>query len=165
MKSKNAEYQQKARAQNPEKVAEYQQTCHQNNPGNRSWGDGHEKTATVCQDPSFKKGKGEVLYVADASNLLIAVATNMGKIPDTNYVRNNAGAAGGRKEDMDQDNSKDQMREQRRLYLKDCLNFETQTEYSEYAAPLGAGAVPPGTYCQTPQCHLVKRPRLRGLPD
>ena len=30
---------------------------------------------------------------------------------------------------------------------------------------LGAGAVPPGTYCQTPQCHLVKRPRLRGLPD
>ena len=32
-------------------------------------------------------------------------------------------------------------------------------------ATLGAGAVPPGTYCQTPQCHLVKRPRLRGLPD
>ena len=30
---------------------------------------------------------------------------------------------------------------------------------------LGAGAVPLGTYCQTPQCHLVKRPRLRGLPD
>ena len=30
---------------------------------------------------------------------------------------------------------------------------------------LGAGAVPPGTYCQTPQCHLVKRPRPRGLPD
>ena len=29
---------------------------------------------------------------------------------------------------------------------------------------LGAGAVPPRTYCQTPQCHLVKRPRLRGLP-
>ena len=28
-----------------------------------------------------------------------------------------------------------------------------------------AGAVPPGNYCQTPQCHLVKRPRLRGLPD
>ena len=27
---------------------------------------------------------------------------------------------------------------------------------------LGAGAVPPGTYCQAPQCHLVKRPR--GLP-
>ena len=22
---------------------------------------------------------------------------------------------------------------------------------------LGAGAVPPGAYCQTPQCHLVKR--------
>ena len=32
-------------------------------------------------------------------------------------------------------------------------------------AELGAGAVPPGTYCQTPQCHLVKRPRPRGLPD
>ena len=30
---------------------------------------------------------------------------------------------------------------------------------------LGAGAVPPGTYRQTPQCHLVKRPCLRGLPD
>ena len=30
---------------------------------------------------------------------------------------------------------------------------------------LGAGAVPPGTYCQTLQCHLFKRPRLRGLPD
>ena len=25
-----------------------------------------------------------------------------------------------------------------------------------------AGAVPPGTYCQTPQCHYVKRPRPRG---
>ena len=33
------------------------------------------------------------------------------------------------------------------------------------ARALGAGAVPPGTYCQTPQCHLVKRPRPRGLPD
>ena len=30
---------------------------------------------------------------------------------------------------------------------------------------LGAGAVPPGTYCQTPQCHLIKRLRPRGLPD
>ena len=30
---------------------------------------------------------------------------------------------------------------------------------------LGAEAVPPGTYCQTPQCHLVERPRPRGLPD
>ena len=35
----------------------------------------------------------------------------------------------------------------------------------KFASDLGAGAVPPGTYCQTPQCHLVKRPRLRGLPD
>ena len=30
---------------------------------------------------------------------------------------------------------------------------------------LGAGAVPPGTCCQTPRCNLVKRPRPRGLPD
>ena len=30
---------------------------------------------------------------------------------------------------------------------------------------LGTGAVPPGTYCQTPRCHLVKRLRPRGLPD
>ena len=30
---------------------------------------------------------------------------------------------------------------------------------------LGAWAVPPGTYCQTPLCHLVKRPRSRGLLD
>ena len=30
---------------------------------------------------------------------------------------------------------------------------------------LGAGAVPPGAYCQTTRCNLVKRPRPRGLPD
>ena len=30
---------------------------------------------------------------------------------------------------------------------------------------LGAGAVPPGTYCQTPLCHSVKQPRSRGLLD
>ena len=30
---------------------------------------------------------------------------------------------------------------------------------------LGAGAIPPGAYFQTPRCHLGKRPRLRGLPD
>ena len=30
---------------------------------------------------------------------------------------------------------------------------------------LGAWAVPSGTYCQTPLCHLVKRPRSRGLLD
>ena len=30
---------------------------------------------------------------------------------------------------------------------------------------LGAEAAPPGACCQTPLCHLVKRPRLRGLLD
>ena len=69
-------YQQEWRAQNPEKVTEYP----------KGWADGHEKTAAVRQDPSFKKRKGEVLYVAGAINLLTAVPTNMGKIPDTNYV-------------------------------------------------------------------------------
>ena len=38
-------------------------------------------------------------------------------------------------------------------------------KYFEGYLKLGAGAVPPGTYCQTPQYHLVKRPRPRGLPD
>ena len=33
------------------------------------------------------------------------------------------------------------------------------------ARALGAGAVPPGAYCHTSQCHLVKRPRPRGLSD
>ena len=27
---------------------------------------------------------------------------------------------------------------------------------------LGAGAAPTGAYCQTPRCHLAKRPRSRG---
>ena len=34
-----------------------------------------------------------------------------------------------------------------------------------YITFLGVGAVPPGAYCQTPRCHLVKRPRPRDLPD
>ena len=42
---------------------------------------------------------------------------------------------------------------------------KTWTGGKHWRTQLGAGAVPPGTYCQTPQCHLVKRPRLRGLPD
>ena len=33
------------------------------------------------------------------------------------------------------------------------------------ALDLGAGTVPPGTYCQTSLCRLVKRPRSRGLLD
>ena len=31
-------------------------------------------------------------------------------------------------------------------------------------AALGAGAVPPEAYFQTPRCHLVQQPRPRGLP-
>ena len=37
--------------------------------------------------------------------------------------------------------------------------------WGDFHVVVGAGAVPPGAYCQTPQCHLVKRPRQRGLPD
>ena len=44
-----------------------------------------------------------------------------------------------------------------------CLG--TTRDHSRALRALGAGAVPPGTNCQTPQCHLVKRPRLRSLPD
>ena len=65
-------------------------------------------------------------------------------------------------------------------YLPECYSCKhdpqlidqgsSRSSHSGYAGHclvhlLGAGAVPPGTYCQTPQCHLVKRPRLRGLPD
>ena len=115
----------------------------------KSWADGHKKTHEVRQDPSFKKRKGEVLHVADASSLLTAVPTNMGKIPDTKYVRNSAGASRGRKEDTDQDNSKDQMRKQHKLYLKDRLNFESQTEYSEYAAPFKQWEAAMGSVIET----------------
>ena len=37
-------------------------------------------------------------------------------------------------------------------------------EYPDLAK-MSAWAVLPGTYCQTPLCHLVKRPRSRGLLD
>lgn len=64
------------------------------------------------------------------------VPTSMSKLSNTKYVRNNTGASGAQQEDTDQDTSTDQMREQCRLYKKDRLNFETQTESSEYAAVL-----------------------------
>ena len=73
---------------------------------------------------------------AYASKLIPTVPTNMSKLPDTKYVRNNTGASGGQKEDTDQDSSADQMREQCKLYKKDRLNFETQTASCEYAAVL-----------------------------
>ena len=74
-----------------------------------------------------------MLYVPDASKLIPTVPINMSKIPDTKCVRNNAGAAGGQKEDTYQDSSTDQMREQCKLDKKARLNFETQAESSEYA--------------------------------
>ena len=43
--------------------------------------------------------------------------------------------------------------------------MEMEADAEETTANLGAWAVPPGTYCQTPLCHLVKRPRSRGLLD
>ena len=106
----------------------------QNNPDNAGWADGDEKTAAVRQDTAFEKRNGEILYVPDASKLMPTVPTSMSKLPDTKYVRNNTGASGGQQEDTDQDTSIDQMREQCRLYKKDRLSFETQTESSEYAA-------------------------------
>ena len=51
------------------------------------------------------------------------------------------------------------------LFVRVPIIWEGHETDGDIDAMLGAGAVPPGTYCQTPQCHLVKRPRLRGLPD
>ena len=35
----------------------------------------------------------------------------------------------------------------------------TTGRHRQHLHALGAGAVPPGAYCQTPQCHLAKRLR------
>ena len=93
---------------------------------------------------------------------MATVPTNMSKLPDTKYVRNNTGASGGQKEDTDQDSSVDQMREQCRLHKKYRLTFETQPESSEYAAVLKQWESAMAGVLKLHQMELVNLPECRS---
>ena len=57
----------------------------------------------------------------------------MDKVQDTKFVQNNQGASHAQKEDTDQDNATDPMREQRRFNWSDCQGFQTKPEYADWA--------------------------------
>ena len=128
--SKEAKYQQEWKQDNPEKVQKWKQ----DNPG-RYWADGEEKPDAVHQGPLFGQRRGDVLYVDDASETFTTPPTNMGKIQDTKFARNNQGASNAQKEesDTDQGNATDPMREQCRFYWAGRQNSQTKPEYAEWA--------------------------------